>query len=136
MKKLAIALLLFVSLPVNAESFDVPMRYVYDGDSIMISLPQLPIPLNNASVRINGIDAPEIKGKCASEIEQAKKAKEFMKTLIGDAKTLTLTNFKWDKYGGRVNATVIVNGKDIASEMIAAGHVRSYTGGRRAGWCK
>lgn len=133
MKKLLLSLLLSAS---SAFAFDVPVRYIYDGDTIMIKLETLPYPLYNASVRINGIDAPEIRGKCQSEKDAAKLTKAKLQELIGDKKIITLSNFSHDKYGGRILADVNVNGKDIATEMIASGVVRKYSGGARSSWCK
>lgn len=120
----------------KALSFEVPVRYVYDGDTIMIRLDALPHPLSYASVRISGIDTPEIRGKCDKEKELAKLAKAKVQELIGSNKVITLSNYSHDKFGGRINASVNVNGKDIATEMVASGLARSYSGGARSGWCK
>ena len=41
-----------------------------------------------------------------------------------------------DKYGGRVVADVFAtNTPDVGAELIAAGLVRRYSGGRRESWC-
>lgn len=132
--KILISLLTFISL--NVFSFEVPVRYVYDGDTIMITISTLPHPLSNMSVRLSGIDTPEIRGKCQSEKDMAKLAKEKLQELIGTDKVITLTHFSHDKFGGRINGKVSVNGKDLATELISSGLAKPYSGGTRSSWCK
>ena len=57
---------------------------VYDGDTITIAskLPYETSPLYRFSVRLNGIDCPEIKSKDENEKECAKIAKKEMNDLI------------------------------------------------------
>ena len=57
---------------------------VYDGDSITIAgyLPMYNSPLFRFSVRLNGIDTAEIKGKSTDEIEAAKQARDALSKLI------------------------------------------------------
>jgi micrococcal nuclease len=133
MKKLLIAAIL--SLSTSAYALDLPIRYVYDGDTIMVTLVSFPSPLNNASVRIKGIDSPELHGKCQAEIDLAIRARSHMKFLVSDTASLTLTNYSWDKYGGRIAADVFVKGKNLATEMINAGYARPYLSGARKSWC-
>ena len=66
---------------------------VYDGDSITIAgyLPMNNSPLFRFSVRLNGIDAPEIKGKTEEEITMAKEARDALSDLILH-KEITLKN--------------------------------------------
>jgi micrococcal nuclease len=41
-----------------------------------------------------------------------------------------------DKYQGRVVADVATRRTDnVSAALLAAGHVRSYNGGHRFGWC-
>lgn len=133
MKNILMTLLL---LSTNVFAYDVAVRYVYDGDTIMVTLPSLPKPLSNASVRVLGIDAPEMRGKCQKETDAAKEAKLFFQKLLAQTTTITLTSFAWDKYGGRIDANVFIGGVDVANELIKAGLVRPYAGGARASWCK
>jgi len=73
---------------------------VYDGDTITIisKLPYPDSPLYKFSVRLLGIDCPEIKGKDNSERECAQLAKkELTELLMG--KIITLENVTTEKYG-------------------------------------
>ena len=57
---------------------------VYDGDTITIAskLPFDNSPLYRLSVRLNGIDTPEIKGKTEDEKTAAKQARDALSNLI------------------------------------------------------
>jgi endonuclease YncB( thermonuclease family) len=82
---------------------------VYDGDTITIisKLPYLDSPLYKFSVRLLGIDCPEIKGKDKSERECAQLAKNELTELIMD-KIITLENVQTEKYG-RILADVYLD---------------------------
>ena len=82
---------------------------VYDGDTITIAtkLPYVESPLYRFSVRLNGIDCPEIKGKNALEKQVAHYAKMYVSDKILH-KNIYLDNVKTEKYG-RVLADVYIN---------------------------
>ena len=107
---------------------------VYDGDTFRASFEVWPDHYAVSSVRVMGIDAPEMRGKCKKEKAQAIKAKVFAKELL--EQVVTVKVIKSDKYGGRVDAVVYINGKDMAAIMVEAGLGRVYAGGKRKGWCK
>lgn len=51
---------------------------IYDADTLRINIEGYPpIAGENISIRVNGVDAPEIRGKCDSEKIAAQKAREF-----------------------------------------------------------
>ena len=72
---------------------------VYDGDTITITskLPYDSSPLYKFSVRLNGIDCPEIKGKCETEKEVAKVARDTLSSKIM-GKVIQLKNVQTEKY--------------------------------------
>jgi micrococcal nuclease len=105
---------------------------VYDGDTITIASS-----LDNAnsneiyrfSVRLLGIDTPEMKSHYESEKELARKAQiALSEQILG--KTVTLTQVSQEKYG-RILANVIYNGKNMNEWMIEQGHALVYDGGRK-----
>jgi hypothetical protein len=50
---------------------------------------------------------------------------------------VTFTATKWDKYGGRVDGVILIDGKDVVPDIIAGGYGVAYAGGARANvWCK
>ena len=86
------------------------------------------------AVRIRGIDAPELNGRCAEESAMAAKATEQLARLAGAR--LRLTAIGEDKYAGRVLARVEnAGGEDVGALMLASGLARPYVGGRRNDWC-
>ncbi|NQV83930.1 MAG: thermonuclease family protein [Rhodospirillales bacterium] len=107
---------------------------VIDGDTFFVSARIWPGLDIRRSIRPRGFDAPEIRGKCPSEKRRALAAREYLKKLIG--RLVILSAITPGKYAGRVIATVKTqDGKDVAVEMIAAGHARPYDGKKRKGWC-
>lgn len=137
--KLFLATLALAILPfsVGATDLEMPIKKVIDGDTISSEL-NLPCPLCLASVRILGIDTPESNflAKCPKEKALGLEAKAVVKKLVGDNKKMTVRNVKWDKYGGRINGYVEVNGVDIGKTLIERGLARPYTGiGPKSNWC-
>lgn len=93
-------------------------------------------------VRLNGIDTPESRSKCAEEKRMAQAAKDKLATLVAAATegkgdgTIRLYDVVHDKYGGRVRARVtLADGTDLAQAMIGTGLARDYDGGKRQPWC-
>ncbi len=141
--RLVLALLaLLMALPAYAECYDWPLRVgyqgriAYDADTIYVMMPGLPPELEKMSVRVNGVDAPEIKGKCDLEKDLAKKARDYVLDLLIRANKVRFCEPKWGKYAGRVVADVMVDGKLLSELLIDNGLGRLYDGGKREGWCE
>ncbi|MBR1123316.1 thermonuclease family protein [Bradyrhizobium lablabi] len=86
-------------------------------------------------VRLRGIDAPELKGACPEELRMAETATGALRDLLrqGD---VAIYNIGPDKYQGRIVADVATKRTvNVSAALIGAGHVRSYNGGHRNGWC-
>lgn len=118
-----------------------PVIEVTDGDTIKVAIPGLPAELNPIGVRLRGINTPETGGKaqCQSERDLGAKAKAEAKRLVAAAlragQPVEFREVKWDKYGGRVDARVLIGGQDMAWTLIGKGLGRPYDGGKRGGWC-
>ena len=104
---------------------------VYDGDTITIAskLPYDASPLYRLSVRLNGIDTPEIKGKNDDEKEAAKAARNALVNLIY-GKQIRLENIKSEKYG-RILADVYLNQLHINDWLIRERYAVAYDGGTK-----
>jgi endonuclease YncB( thermonuclease family) len=88
---------------------------VHDGDTIYIKL-DLGFDLTvYARCRIFGINAPEL------STDPGKVARDFARTLLPIGKAVLVTSHGWDKYGGRVDASVEFDGKDFGDAMVVAG---------------
>ena len=109
----------------------------YDGDTITFNLPNLhPIIGKKIAVRVNGIDTPEIRGKCGKEKYDAEQAKGMVEDLLKDAKRIDLKNLQRGKYF-RIVADVYADGENLAEALIDSGMAVRYNGGKKnARWCK
>lgn len=86
-------------------------------------------------VRLRGIDAPELKAACPEELRLAETASIALRDLLREG-GVTIYNIGPDKYQGRVVADVATRHTgNVAAALMTAGHVRSYNGGHRNGWC-
>ena len=135
---LSIGILIGFTLAKNVAASDLTMSVikVYDGDTFVSELHGVPEPLNKVSVRIRGIDTPELRGKCSSEVEAAIKSKRQLIAILDSNDTVIVKNVKWDKYGGRIDGDVFLkNGVDVRAEMIKRKAARPYSGEKRVGWC-
>lgn len=110
---------------------------VYDGDTFNVNIAVDGCPdvlCKNMPVRISGIDAPEIRGKCPQEIAGAIAAKNYLAGKVMNARDIELHDPTRDKYF-RINAHVFSDGVNVGDEMVKQGLARTYTGGKRSGWC-
>ena len=106
----------------------------YDGDTITVNIPDVhPIIGKRISVRINGIDTPELRGTTGEIKEKARTAKRMVKNLCKRAKILELRNIKRGKYF-RIVADVYVDEKCIADILIKNGLAKPYDGGKKPQW--
>ncbi len=137
-RALAFLLILVVAPAFAAETIPGPVSAkvisVYDGDTITVDALPWPGMTIRTSVRLDGVDTPEIRGRCQAEKDLAIKARDFVRAKVGT--TVKLYQIRHGKYAGRVVARVkTVTGDDIATALISAGLGREYYGGRRESWC-
>jgi len=107
---------------------------VYDGDTITIAskLPFENSPIYRFSVRLSGIDTPEIKGKTEKEKHMAKDAKNKLETLIL-GKYILLKNINTEKYG-RILADIYLEDIHINKWMVDQNLATKYDGGKKMSW--
>lgn len=106
-----------------------------DGDTFEARVHLWPGLDMTTRVRLRGIDAPELKAACPQELQMAEAASAALRDLLGQGE-VTIYNIGPDKYNGRVVADVATKKTDnVSAALLAAGHARSYSGGRRSGWC-
>ena len=138
---LLLPLLLFNALHSYAESYGDYQGALYlknyDGDTIRFNLPGYPpIAGKDIRVRVNGIDTPEIKGKCKKEKYEARQARDMVADILRKAEKITLKNMKRGKYF-RIASDIIVDGESLASMLVGAGMAIRYDGGRKTHkWCE
>ena len=141
MKKLLLYLTLFLgvlSVQAAPEYGTVTVSKVisvYDGDTFRVDIDSLPpIVGKNIPIRLNGVDTPEIRGKCEHEKDLAIKARDFVRNKLANAKEINLNNLQRGKYF-RVVANVMVDGVSLEQELLDKEFAYKYTGGKKSSWC-
>lgn len=114
---------------------------VYDGDTLTVNLSGLyPVFGYNLSVRIVGIDTPELASNCATpelkalEKAKAEQARDVVRDLVTNGKDVTLSELDRDKYF-RLLARVSIDGIDVGEALIQKGLAIPYDGGTKTSWC-
>ena len=104
---------------------------VYDGDTITIlsKLPYKDSALYKFSVRLNGIDCPEIKGETLKEKQCAQLARDELSKLILN-KHIILKDLKTEKYG-RILAEVYLDDLHLNQYMLDKKLAVKYDGGTK-----
>lgn len=104
---------------------------VYDGDTITIAakMPYMNSPIYRFSVRLTGIDCPEIKSKSLVEKELAINARDVLSSKIMH-KNVVLHNVTLEKYG-RLLADVYCEGVHINKWMLDNKLALPYDGGKK-----
>lgn len=88
----------------------------YDGDTCTFTITDVhPLLGQRISVRIDGIDAPEIRGRCQAEKAAAYRVRDFVRDLLANAETI---------------------GRDVSELLLQEGLAVPYDGGtKEADWC-
>jgi len=129
------AVLVFAALAAS-NSYQAVITRVIDGDTVELRVVIWPQIETTARIRLLGVDAPELKGKCADERKRALEAKAFLEKLLPVKSRVEIKNVKPDKYAGRYDAVLWTSSGESASEkLIVAGLARPYNGEKRHGWC-
>ena len=139
MKRLLIAAMLLVSTPAFANPYDYKVVRVVDGDTVVVEAPWQPAELGKEiSLRVMGIDTPEKAGraKCPKEAALGEKATLFAKEKIKPGQVIQVNLIGWDKFGGRIDADILLAGKNFGQMQIEAGLARPYKGEAKSDWCK
>ncbi len=100
--------------PINARVVSV-----YDGDTLTVDAEPWPGVTIRTAVQVNGVDTPEIRGKCQAEKDLAIQARDFVRGKVGER--VRIANVKHGKYAGRVIADVLVGGEKLSDMLIAEG---------------
>jgi len=96
---------------------------VVDGDTLL---------LKGERLRLEGIDAPELKSRCPAVRSAALEAQSILTELLKASPVVALTEISGDKYYGRVVAALtLADGSDPAAALLSAGLVNPYRGGRK-----
>jgi len=108
---------------------------VRDGDSVDVIAHIWPGNDVHTSIRLRGIDAPELRAQCDQEKRLANEARERLAQLLSGGQ-IQLTGISGGKYFGRVLARITNHrGQDVQQILLKENLVRRYSGGKRKSWC-
>jgi len=109
---------------------------VYDGDTFRCNLTSpkglSKIISENISIRLDGIDTPEIRGSFQRLKSIALKARNHLATRLSNADVIILKDVKRGMYF-RIIATIEIDGVNINHELIDLGYAKPYDGGSKRG---
>lgn len=122
----------------SAHDYKYRIAEVIDGDTIKLEVSGLPPEFGSTiSVRISGIDTPELKGhaRCSSEESMALAAKMLTERYVYGAEEAEVIAFDTDKYG-RILGDIVLDGELLSKKLIDKGVAVLYTGrGNKHDWC-
>jgi micrococcal nuclease len=75
----------------------------------------------------------QIKGSCLYESELAKKARDYVNSILGHANKITISTNKTDSFG-RYLADVYVDNKNVNTELLQLGLAKKWRG-KKEKWC-
>lgn len=110
----------------------------YDGDTFTVNIASVhPLIGNLITVRVVGIDAPEMDTDDSCERQAAYRAQQEVEKKLSAARRIDLRTIKRDKYF-RVLADVIFDGQSLAQHLLDAKLAVAYDGGHKdkVDWCR
>ena len=115
----------------------VQYLYNHDGDTLTVRVPNVhPLLGEKISVRIQGIDTPEMYSSDVCERRAAVIAQRLVKNILSKAQRIDLISVQRDKYF-RILADVRSDGERLADILLINGLAYPYNGGAKSkiDWC-
>ncbi len=107
--------------PIHAE-----VIRVIDGDSLLVRVGIWIDQIVTVSVRLRGVDAPELRADCPAERGAARRAKLYLTAAIRDDRVI-LRDIESGVYHGRVLADVAtLDGRNLSDGLLQAGLAVPY----------
>jgi len=127
-----------VSCEHTSDSFKC-VKYIrnYDGDTITFNIPGVhPLIGKKVSIRVNGVDTPEIRTKDKCEKRIGRIARKFVTNKLKHAQRIDLLNIKRGKYF-RIVADVYIDDKNLKTVLLSEKLAYEYDGGtkHKPNWC-
>lgn len=112
---------------IDGDTFEARLRIWFNQDVTVL-------------VRLDSVDAPELRGRCDHEKRLAEEAREALTAILASGEVF-VSDLHTDKYNGRAvgRARVLHRGgaheDDVAELLKAGGYARPYGGRGRGSWC-
>jgi len=124
--------LLLLVTPAHASSYTAHLIRVYDGDTIVARVDIWPRITAEVSIRLRGVQAPEIGWRAGSACE-AKAAQEAKLFVVANLPPrFVVQQVHEGTYPGRVVADIIIDGVSLADLLLSHGHAVPYDGRGKA----
>lgn len=140
--KYFITILLLLPLVANAAKptygpYRAEVIKVKDGDTVLLDVAIWPNLTKRISLRLNGVNTAEKRGKGVTGCEKkaAQKSTEFTQQFLKNSKFVFVSGVKLGKYAGRALGNISKGKQDLGKALLEAGHARPYSGGKRESWC-
>lgn len=104
-----------------------------DGDTVCMDVVVWPGLTQRVLVRLRGVNTPEMRGMLC-EREAAIAARLFTAGFVAKG-DIVISRVQHDKFAGRVNADVYVDGASLAEALLENGFAVKYSGGKREVLC-
>ncbi len=116
------------------------VKYIknYDGDTITVNIPKTHSLLGNKiSVRVRGVDTPEIRTKDPCEKNLGRNARRLVESLLKKAERIDLENVERGKYF-RIVADVVFDGRNLKEVLLEQKLAILYDGKKKqaVNWCE
>ena len=109
---------------------------VYDGDTITVTINGYPAIIGEKiSVRIYGVDTPELHDKDKVIKAFALFVRDYVRELINKAKRIELRNIRRGKYF-RIVAEVFLDGQSLTKLLLKNKFAKPYFGGHKQQWTR
>ena len=113
-------------------AMEAVVERVVDGDTIKVVLVgDMPELFREESIRLRHCDTPEKNDPRPDVAALAHRATDYTASHITPGMRLTLREVGFDKYGGRLDADVEVDGVNLCRALIDAGLAHPYEGGKK-----
>lgn len=120
-------------IPWKDKSIKVYIYSVYDGDTLKFLYDCNGV-IFKMSLRIEGVDTPEIRTSNELEKRAAYIVRDYIKSLYNKKEIFIIVKC-WDKYGGRIIGRIIDEKYgDITEHLIKLCYAKKYDGGTKSKW--
>jgi len=116
---------------------NVTYHRCYHAHSCFVTIPGVPSIFGDVLlVRIAGIDTPEILGECDQEKKLANEARNFVNTVLHNAKEIDLYEIERGEHFNLV-AKIMANGKNLSELMVKKEFaLRQKDPPKKRNWCQ
>ena len=120
---------------VDPHFHDVTFHRCYHPHSCFVTIPYVPKIFGDVLlVRIAGIETPEILGHCEKEKELAIKARNFVNTLLENAKEIELYDLERGEHFN-LTARIMANGENVSKLLLDQKFAKPVTSKGKPNWC-